>query len=41
VGAARAALDAMLSISERLLEACRADQCRADAPDSAGRKRSA
>ncbi|MFN9785965.1 MAG: hypothetical protein ACK57N_05245 [Planctomycetia bacterium] len=41
VGEARASLDAMLSISERLLEACRADQCRADAPDSAGRKRSA
>ena len=40
VGEARASLDAVLSISERLLEACRADQCRVDAPD-AERKRSA
>jgi hypothetical protein len=41
VGEARASLDAVLSLSERLLEACRADQCRVDQSASAERKRSA
>jgi|GEM_PF-1467220 len=41
VGDARASLDAVLSLSERLLEACRAEQCRVDQSAPADRNQGA